>query len=125
MLTLTVDCLYLAERIEKSFDRFYVVLMNIDKLELDPWTNLIDLPTVVKSDYSDIFKAELEILSANINDDVVVVACKQHDTNFDYCGGNLSISCQAIKVFDQNQNELTIDQFGEISKNYWDERSKK
>ena len=125
LLTLTVDCEYLAERIDKSFDRFYVELKNVDKLELDPWTNPIDLPTIVKTNYADIFKAELEILSADIKEDVVVVACNQHDTSFDYCGGNLTISCRKINIYDQNKNELTIDQFGEICKNYWDEWSKK
>jgi len=125
LLTLTVDCEYLAERIDKSFDKFYVDLIKVNKLELNPWTNPIDLPTITKTDYSDIFKAELEILSADIKDDVVVITCNQHDTRFDYCGGNLTLSCQAIKVFDQNKNELTIDQFGEICKNYWDEWSKK
>ena len=125
LLTLTVHCEYLAQRIDKSFDKFYVELINVDKLELDPWTNPIDFPTIVKTDYADIFKAELEILSADINDDVVTVTCNQHNTDHDYCGGNLKISCKAIKVFNQNKNELTIDQFGEICKNYWDEWSKK
>ena len=36
LLTLTVDCEYLAERIDKSFDKFYVELSFIDKIELDP-----------------------------------------------------------------------------------------
>jgi hypothetical protein len=125
LLTLTVDCEYLAERIDKSFDKFYVDLIKVNKLEFDPWTNPIDLPTITKTDYPDIFKADLEILSADIKDDVVVITCNQHDTSFDYCGGNLTISCQTIKVFDQNKNELTIEQFGEICKNYWDEWSKK
>jgi len=125
LLTLTVECEYLAERIDRSFDKFYVELSNIDKIELDPWTNPGDFPTIIKTDLADIFKAELEVLSADIKDYEVVVTCNQHDTDFDYCGGNLTISCQAIKVFDQNKNELGIDQFKEISKNYWDEWSKK
>ena len=33
--------------------------------------------------------------------------------------------CQEIKIFDQSKNELTIDQFDEICKNYWDEWRKK
>ncbi|MBN8684364.1 MAG: hypothetical protein J0L99_17075 [Chitinophagales bacterium] len=125
LLTLTVDCVYLAERIDKSFDKFYVDLINVYKLELYPWANPVDLPTNVKTDYADIFKAALEILSADIKDDVVVISCSLYDTDDDYCGGNLTISSQAIKVFDQNKNELTIDQFGEICKNYWHEWSKK
>lgn len=125
LLSLTIECGYLAERIDKSFDKFYVELSNIEKMELDPWTNPVDLPTVIKTDLADIFKAELEILSADIKDDTVVVTCNQSDPDFDYCGGDLTISCKKIKVFDQNKNELTIDKFGEICKNYWDEWSKK
>lgn len=125
MLTLTIDCLYLAERIDNSFDKFYVQLFNIDKLELDPWTNSIEIEKVVKTDFADIFKAELGILSAVIIDNAVIVSCQQYDSDFDYSGGNLKINCEKIKVFDQNRNELTIKQFGEICKNYWDEFRKK
>jgi hypothetical protein len=125
LLTLTVDCEYLAERIDKSFDKFYVELSFIDKIELDPWPNPFDIPTVIKTDLHDIFKAELEILSAEIKDNVVVVTCNQHNTDFDYCGGNLTISCRSIKVFDQSKNELTIEQLDKICNEYWDEWSQK
>ena len=121
LLTLTVECEYLAERIDKSFDNFYVELSLIDKIELAPWTNPSDIPAIIKTELHDIFKAELEILSADIKDNVVVVTCNQHNTDFDYCGGNLTISCQSIKVFDQSQNELTIEQFDKICNEYWDE----
>jgi hypothetical protein len=125
LLELTVDCEYLAERIDKSFDKFYVELSDLEKLELEPWTNPVDLPTFIKIDFADIFKADLEILSADIKGDVVVVTCNQHDTNFDYCGGNLTIGCKSIKLFDQNKNELSIDQIDKICNKYWDEWSKK
>jgi len=125
LLTLTVDCEYLAERIDKSFDKFYVELSFIDKIELDPCTNPFDIPTVIKINLDDIFRAELEILSADIKDNVVVVTCNQYNTNFDYCGGNLKINCRSIKVFDQSKNELTIEQLDKICNEYWDELSKK
>jgi hypothetical protein len=44
---------------------------------------------------------------------------------FDYCGGNLTIGCKSIKLFDQNKNELSIDQIDKICNKYWDEWSKK
>jgi hypothetical protein len=125
LLTLTVDCEYLAERIDKSFDKFYLELKEIDKIELDPWTNPVELPTVIKTDLADIFKAELEIMSAEIKDDFVLVTCLQFDTDYDYSGGNLSISCKTIKVFDQRKNELTIEQFDKLCNDYWEEWSKK
>lgn len=120
-----MDCEYLAERIDKTYDKFYVELTRIDELFLSTWPNPFDLPVQTLTELSDIFKAELEILSADMKEREVIIACNQHDTDFDYCGGNLTISCERIKVFDQNKMELTIDQFGEICKNYWNEWSKK
>ena len=124
LLTLTVECQYLAERIDKSFDKFYVELSNVDELFLATWPNPFDLPVQTLTEPSDIFKAELELLSADIKDGKVVIACNQHDTDFDYCGGNLTISCQTIRVYDQNRNELTIDEFDIICKSYWDDMHK-
>jgi hypothetical protein len=124
LLTLTVECQYLAKRIDKSYDRFHVELAHVDELFLSTWPNPFELPVKTLTEPSDIFKAELEILSADIKDEKVVIACNQHDTDFNYCGGNLTISCETIKVFDQNKNELTIDQFDVICKSYWDDMHK-
>lgn len=100
LMTLTVDCEYLAKRIDKSFDKFFVELIQLDELFLSTWPNPFDLPVKILTEPSDIFKAELEILTADIKDEKVVIACNQHDTEFDYCGGILTISCESIKVFD-------------------------
>jgi len=125
LLTLTVDCEYLAERIDKSFDKFYIELTRLDELFLSTWPNPFDLPVQTLTELNDIFKAELEILSADIKDGKVIIAYNQHDTDFDYCGGDLTIGCRTIKIYDQNNNELTIDQFDTLCKSYWDEWSKK
>jgi hypothetical protein len=124
LLTLTVDCEYLAERIDKSFDKFYIELMQVEELVLSTWPNPFELPVQTLTEPNDIFKAELEILSADIKGEKVVIACNQHDTGFDYCGGNLAISCETIKVYDQNKNELTIDQFDILCRSYWNDMSK-
>ena len=123
LLTLTIDCEYLAKLIDKSFDKFFVELIDVD-LYLSTWPNPFDLPVKTLTEPSDIFKAELEILSAEIKDRNVIVACNQHDIAFDYCGGNLIISCKAINVYDQNKNILTIDGLDVICKSYWNERNK-
>jgi hypothetical protein len=119
-LTLTVDCQYLAERIDKSFSKFYVELIQVDEMVLSTWPNPLDRPVRILKEPIDIFKAELEILSADVMDDRVIVACNQYNTELDYSGGNLMISCKAIKVFDQDRNELTMDDLTEICKGYWD-----
>jgi hypothetical protein len=53
------------------------------------WPNPFDLPVFNLTDINDIFKAKLEILSADIKEELIVVACSQHNAAFDYCGENL------------------------------------
>lgn len=125
VLTLTVECEYLAERINNFFDKFYVELHNIDMLEMELWMNNDDLSHITKTELLDIFEAELEILSADINNGSVIITCNQSDKSFNYSGGNLKLSCQSIKVFDQNKNELSIEKFEGICRDYWEEWSKK
>ena len=118
-LTLKVNCEYLAERIDKSFKSFYIECRQIDKLELHPWMNPIDLPQTLLTDIKDVFEAELEILSAEIENDFVKITCNQHNLDFDYCGGTLLLNCKEIKIFDQAQRQLTIDEFDKICNDYW------
>lgn len=75
LLTLKVDCKYLAERIDKTYNSFYVEYKQIEKIELHSWTMPIDLPPVLLTDIEDIFKASLEVLSADIEDDFVRITC--------------------------------------------------
>jgi hypothetical protein len=119
LLTLKINCQYLAEYIDKSFDSFYVDIIQVDNLYLTTWPNQFDLPKLTLTDLNDIFKARLDILSADITEDKVIVACNQPDPYFDYCGGNLVVCCRSIKIYDQNKNELTIDKLDEICKKYW------
>ena len=123
-LTLTIECQYLAERIDKSFNKFYIELNQIDVLFLSTWPNPIDLPVQILTEPSDIFKADLQILSADIEDDKAVITCFQHDTDFDYSGGNLTISSLTISIFDQHKNELKVEQLEKLCEEYWDEWSK-
>ncbi len=125
VMTLTIECQYLAERIDKSFDRFYVELWQVDAMTLTTWQNNTEIPARILSDPSEIFKTELEILSAEIENEKVVVSCYQGDSSFDYRGGNLSLCCSSIKIFDQNKRELTIEHFGKLANDYWDEWSRK
>lgn len=120
-LILTIDCEYLAERINKSFDKFYLELSKIDMLQLDPWVNPLDIPQYIMTNPENIFQTEFEILSADIKEDAVIITCNQHNTDYNYCGGNLTISCVDIKVYDQDKNLLTIDTLGKICDSYWNE----
>ncbi len=50
LLTLKIDCQYLAERIDKSFESFYVEFIQIDNLYLTTWPNPFDLPVLTLTD---------------------------------------------------------------------------
>lgn len=121
VLTLKIDCEYLAERIDKSFQFFYVNLIQIEQLQFATWPNPFDLPTLVLTDLGDIFKPKLEILSARIKDAAVEVECFQGDRSFDYCGGYLLLDCHNIKIYNHDRNEMTIEQLDDICKSYWEE----
>ena len=119
-LRLTIECEYLAELIDPTFDTFFVELFEIDFLEFEPWPNPADLPVVLKTDLHAIFLAELEILHANEKENgCVEIVCNQHDSRYDYCGGRLLISCLSVSVTDQLNNPLTIDELDIICNRYW------
>lgn len=118
LLTLTIDCEYLAQRIDPSFNKFYVELTDLE-LSLSTWPNPFDLPVKTLTDLAYIFEAELEILSADIKGGNVIVACSQLDKTFDYCGGVLSIHSRTIQLYDQNWSELTVDRLDKICQSYW------
>ena len=125
LLVLTVDCKFLADQINESFEKFYVHLLEINNLFLVTWPNDFYLPIQKLNEPKDIFKAKLEILSSEIRDYKVIVECNQPDLNFDYCGGNLIIDCRKIEIYDQANNQITIDKLEKIFKDYRSHESKK
>jgi hypothetical protein len=124
-LMLKVSCIYLAERINSSFEYFYVELSNINTIELNSWPSNMNLPPVLKTGLDNIFKDELEINSVKIENEIVIVTCLQHDPDADISGGELKIACNAIQVYDQDKNVITIDELDKLCNAYWDEFKKK
>jgi hypothetical protein len=119
-LTLEVGCEYLAERIDPSFEVFFIELTDILRLALVPWMKN-ELEQEYFIELGDIFRARLNISFAEIENEFVKVSCSLSDNSFDYCGGPLYIYCKGIKVYNQDKIELTIDKLSQISKEYWDE----
>jgi hypothetical protein len=120
ILTLKVDCIYLAERIDRQFEQFFIRLENISLLRLETW----ETHTQIFTQVSDIFRAELEIMSAEVKEDHVAVFCDQFDLNVSYCGGTLRIKCESYRIMDQSHSELSLDELKAISTAYWTNWSK-
>lgn len=124
-LTLKINCLYLAERIDQSYDCFYVDLVNVDRIEFKAWMNLPDDSCESKTELDDVFSGDLEIMSAEIVSGVVCVTCLQHDPSLDYSGGVLSIGCESIRLYDHGKNEITIAALTVICRDYWENLERK
>ena len=122
-LTLKIGCQYLSERIDPSFDFFFLDLFDVSRLALVPWMNPIELEQEYFAEFKDIFQAELDILSADIEEDFVKIFCNQSDPDFNYSGAVLYLNCAEIKIFDQEKRELTMDVLDNICKEYWDDFS--
>lgn len=120
-LRLRVSCSYLAERINRTYEHFFVDLLKIDRLAFVPWMNSVELEQKYFTDLGEIFKANLDILAAENDNDLVKVSCNQSNLDFDYCGGFLYMAIDDIRVFDQSGNEITIDRLYEICRQYWDD----
>ena len=83
--------------------------------------NPINQPQILFTSIVDIFQATLEILSAEIENEFVKITCNQHNLDFDYCGGTLLVKCENVKVFDEKNNKLTIDELDKVCNEYWNE----
>jgi hypothetical protein len=119
-LTLKVGCQYLAELIDPAFDDFVLELEGVNQLVLAPWMDIEKQEQEYITDWLILFKHELEILYAEIDNALVKISCRLGSLDFDYSGGTLYVSCNAIKIFDQNKNELTVDHIDQVSNKYWD-----
>lgn len=114
-----IECEYLAEMINPKFKLFWIKIYNCKFLQFEPWMNPIELPKEIWTSIKDIFKTELEISSAKEKEGIVEVSCNQHNSDFNFCGGKLSIDCEGIEVFDEHWNLIESDKLGEICNLYW------
>lgn len=118
-MTLTIQCNYLAQLINSEFKNFYVDLIEINKLDFDPWMNPTDLKKIDFKSHEDYLKADLEILSAEIKGNYVLITCNQHDPDSYYSGGDLMVSASNYNLYDHNRNPVTVESLNLICQNYW------
>ncbi len=118
-LILKISCLYLAERIHKDFEFFYLELEAIEKLEMECWMPP-EQGTLTLTVWKDIFAGDIEISASKAEGDDTVVYIYQHDDKFDYVGGTLCIRAKNAKVFQHDGQEISFERLDEICRGYWD-----
>ena len=118
-LTLKIDCEYLGQEFQDDFKYFYITVNNIEHIEFEPWMNPIKLEKINKTELNDIFKAELEIGYAETVNGIVKISCNQHNTEFDYCGGNLFLKAESIEIQNHLKQKLIPTDLYNASNSYW------
>jgi hypothetical protein len=122
-LTLKVECEYLAERIDRTFQSFTIKLDDVQMLEFEPWVADASLSQSIFTNIDEIFQGELILSSATIEEESVRIYCVQRYSKFGYSGGELRLSAKAIALFDHAGKPLSVDDILQIGKQYWEEWS--
>ena len=124
-LSFDVKILYLAQRINTEFQKFYISLTDYKGLRFTTWPVINEAEVQEMLDPDEIFKPELEILSGELKDGQVQVMCNQPSPEFDYCGGELSFSAELMTVMDEIGKNYSLKELCALSRGYWEDWSKK
>ncbi len=110
---------YLAERIDPSFTSFSLTLEQVEQLYFTTWPDdLSAAPDVIRNPEI-FFSAELEILSAKTEGNLINIACNQSLPELGYCGGMLHIECASAQVTDPTGKAYSISEFEALGTAYW------
>jgi hypothetical protein len=122
-LVLSVAIEYLARRVDPKMRTFTVRLRAVEALDFTTWpTDAAGVPVVIE-DVASIFSPELDILSGEVADGRIHVACNQAEPGHGYCGGDLRFRAAAADVVDERGVGYSLERLAEIARGYWDEWS--
>lgn len=113
-LILQVDIPYLAEMLSSEYRFFTISLCECEEIFFQYW-----LSEIIEYDLETMSKLELEINKAMNEDGYIQISCMI--SNPDIVGGDLFIKTTGIKIFDQQELEITLSELETIAKNYWDQ----
>lgn len=121
---MAISCEYLAELIDISFEYFYIELTGINLIELETFKNIrnfenFDEIAVVLTNPSDIFKDEIDIYGAKINNGYIEINCWQINEELNYIANCLRISCNTYTMYDHNNNVINLELLKSLSAKYW------
>ncbi len=124
-LRLEIEITYLAERIDPTFTTFQVILSGIDHLHFTTWPNDRTSPPQVIFDVDLMFGPELDILEANLSENLVQVVCNQTSPDIGYCGGELYFSAESAIVMDEAGRPCSREQLIRLCEEYWNDWTNK
>jgi hypothetical protein len=109
-----VEIDYLAEIINSEYCYFTLTLSQCEEIYFKYWLN-----DFTEYDLETISKLDLEINKAENKDGYILVSCMI--SNPEIVGGDLLIKTTSIKINDQNETEITLEELETLTKKYWDQ----
>jgi len=120
-LQFDIDIRYLAARVNPLFSKFHIMLAGVEELTFITWPDDVGSNPTVFTDISAIFTPRLELLSAEVSNDMVKISCNQPLAGLGYCGGDLKIKATSVVVKDEAGTAYSIDELQALNDGYWDE----
>jgi hypothetical protein len=124
-LELEIEIIYLTNRINRAYTKFFLSLQNARDFSFSTWPNDVNVAPWLIHSPSQIFAGQPSILSSEARSELIEVVMDQHSPGFEYCGGTLSFKASAASVVDEGGKQYTVNEFGQLCEEYWAEWSQK
>ncbi len=118
--TWKIDCEYLAEMIDPTFNFFYLKVYAVQQLSFEPWFDDTSKEKVAWTG-SKLEALDLEILSAKSNEKIIEISGLE-DFVDGISGGTLSLLCEKIEIFDQQSQSIPLEDLKVIAEFYWQKK---
>ncbi len=112
-----IECAYLADMLIPGSKHFYGTLKNVSEFYFIPWdeeSNRICDLRLIESFKPDMLGAEY------LYDKVKIYSNCSHT----YSGGNLYLTADEVKIYDENFERMNFDVLHELADKYWDMANK-
>jgi hypothetical protein len=115
---LKIGCQYIAQKVDPSFDDFYIDLIGITHIQFSPWWKDLEKDTIW-TDQKTILDAELGILDGSFKGSHIEITCDQYGGEYDYAGGVLSLACNDFRLYDEVMHPITVEELKTAATAYW------
>ena len=112
-LNLKAYCPHIAKHSGKGYSSFFLVLKKVDVVSFSPWED----EQLEVTDLNEIRLLKPVIVSSEVKEDNIVQIYCQCDHLYE--GGNIRIRCADVRLFDEEFNELTLQDLQVYADAYW------
>lgn len=117
-----IEIQYLANRIDKSFSSFDLELNGCEGFRFAPWCDQNEQKIDEITNFEEILRLDLEILSAKAAGTEVHVNCLAHSGHKSVSGGFLVFGATELLIFDESKRPISLPTLRSVCDGYWRER---